>query len=179
MRTTKASYLTRVCWKCESLEHIGRECPHPFCFNCYLSGHKAFNCDQHIKCSLCKAENHLAIDCSYNWGRRTRAQRTTQRPEVPADETTPLDIDQTDDDQEYSEASNEEQADQDPHSESEESHSPDEYPDDMNQEDTVSQPIDEFTSSDASANPPLPQRKRGGNVEIHPQKRSKTDENPP
>ena len=169
----------RVCWKCESPEHIGRECPHPFCFNCHLSGHKAFSCDQHIKCSLCKAENHLAIDCSYNWGRRTRAQRTPQRPELPADETTPLDLDQTDDDQEYSEASNDERADEDLHSKSEESHPPDEHPEDMNQEDSVSQPIDEFTSSDASADPPLPQRKRGGNVEIHPQKRSKTDENPP
>ena len=83
-------------------------------------------------------QQHLAIDCSYNWGHRTHAQRTPLRPEVPADETTPLDIDQTDDDQEYSEASNEERADQDPHSESEESHSPDEYPDDMNQEDSVS-----------------------------------------
>lgn len=75
----------RVCWKCESPEHIGRECPHPFCFYCHLSGHKAYSCDQHIKCSLCKAENHLAIHCSYNWGRCTRAQRTPQRPEVPAD----------------------------------------------------------------------------------------------
>lgn len=62
---------------------------------------------------------------------------------------------------------------------SEESHSPDKYPDDMNQEDSVSQPIDEFTSLDASADLWLPQRKLGGKVEIHPQKRSKTDENPP
>ena len=155
----------RVCWKCESPEHIGRECPHPFCFNCHLSGHKAFSCDQHIKCSLCKAENHLAIDCSYNWGRRTRAQRTPQRPEVPADETTPLDLDQTDDDQEYSEASNDERADEDLHSKSEESHPPDEHPEDMNQEDSVSQPIDEFTSADASADPPLPQLpQRGGKL---------------
>ena len=167
----------RVCWKCESPEHIGRECPHPFCFNCHLSGHKAYACDEHIKCSLCKSEDHLAIDCTYNWGRRTRAQRTPQRPEVPADETTPLDIDQTDDDQEYSEASDDERTDQGPQSESEESHSPDEHSDDMNQE--VSQPIEEFTSSDASPDPPLPQRKRGGNDEIHPQKRSKTEENPP
>ena len=167
----------RVCWKCESPEHIGRECPHPFCFNCHLSGHKAYACDEHIKCSLCKSEDHLAIDCTYNWGRRTRAQRTPQRPEVPADETTPLYIDQSDDDQEYSEASDDERTDKGPHSESEESHPPDEHSDDMDQE--VSQPIDKFTSSDASADLPLLQRKRGGNDEIHPQKRSKTDENSP
>lgn len=49
----------RVCWKCQSPEHIGRECPVSFCFNCDRSGHKAHAFNEHIKCSLCKSENHL------------------------------------------------------------------------------------------------------------------------
>ena len=56
----------KLCWKCASPDHIGRECPSQYCFNC---GHLAHNCDDHIKCSLCKSEHHLAIDCPANWGR--------------------------------------------------------------------------------------------------------------
>ena len=42
------------CWKCASPDHIGRECPDSFCFNCDQSGHQAHACEERIKCSLCK-----------------------------------------------------------------------------------------------------------------------------
>ncbi|XP_015760385.1 PREDICTED: DENN domain-containing protein 4C-like [Acropora digitifera] len=44
-------------------------------------GHVAPNCDERIKCSLCKSEEHLAVDCPGNWSRRTREQRTPRREE--------------------------------------------------------------------------------------------------
>ena len=52
----------RVCWKCGSPEHIGRSCPYHYCFNCDESGHLAYACEKRLNCSLCKAEDHLAID---------------------------------------------------------------------------------------------------------------------
>ena len=166
----------RVCWKCQNPDHIGRDCPSSFCFNCDRPGHKAHDCDEHIKCSLCKSENHLAIDCAYNWGRRTRAQRTPQRT-VPEDESTPLDLGQESDDQEQSEASDDRETEQE--TGDEDLSASDGRSESMSQEDPVSPSIEEFTSSDTNADAPLPQRKRGGNVETHPQKRTKTDENPP
>ena len=87
----------RVRWKCTSPDHIGRECPDYYCFNCDQP-HTASFCEEHIKCSLCKAEDHLAIDCFGNWGPRTLAQRFPQGDEEPVDESTPLHLDQTDDD---------------------------------------------------------------------------------
>ena len=76
----------KVCWKCSSHHHIGRNCPSDYCFNCDQSGHLAADCPEFIKCSLCKSENHLAVDCDGNWGRRTLAQRTPARLESPEHE---------------------------------------------------------------------------------------------
>ena len=42
----------KVCWKCASPDHIGRECPPQYCFNCDKHGHLAHDCDKHIKCCL-------------------------------------------------------------------------------------------------------------------------------
>ena len=71
----------RVCWKCNSPDHIGRACPEDYCFNCDETGHQSHACEERIKCSLCKSEEHLAIDCPRNWGRRTLAERTPRREE--------------------------------------------------------------------------------------------------
>ena len=73
----------KVCWKCSSHQHIGRNCPEESCFNCDQSGHVAAACPEFIKCPLCKSENHLAVDCYGNWDRRTLAQRTPARTESP------------------------------------------------------------------------------------------------
>ena len=42
-----------------------------------------------------------------------------------------------------------------------------------------SEVIEQFSSSEPDTEPPLPQRKRGGRVEEHVKKKSRTDENPP
>ena len=85
----------KVCWKYTSPDHIGRECPSDFCFICDHSGHQAHGCEERIKCSPCKSDQHLALDCPKNWGRRTLAQRTPQRSEqTPGEnEDTLLDLD--------------------------------------------------------------------------------------
>jgi len=76
----------RVCWKCGSPEHIGRSCPKYYCFDCDQFGHVAHACKEHLKCSLCKADDHLVIDCLGNWGGRTRAHRTPNRTEEPLED---------------------------------------------------------------------------------------------
>ena len=159
----------KVCWKCTSPDHIGRECPSDFCFNCDHSGHQAHGCEERIKCSLCKSDQHLAVDCPGNWGRRTLAQRTPQRSEPPGEnEDTPLDLDaqQSEEtgassDSELASQSSESQADDEP------------------QDDEVSDSISEFTSPEPGTDPPLQQRKRGGRVEDHVKKKSRIEETHP
>lgn len=97
-------------------------------------------------CSLCKSQNHLAINCHYNWGRRTRAQRTPQRMEEP----TPFDIDHTNGDQEQSEDSNNGGTDRDSEIENEKPLYSDEHSEGMGQKDPESPSIEEFTSSDTN-----------------------------
>ena len=176
----------RVCWKCASPDHIGKDCPEFYCFNCDQPGHTARFCEEHIKCSLCKSEDHLAIDCPGNWGRRTMAQRTPERTEEPAeepaDESTPQDLDHLDDDLESlggSTATND-TAEDDPGTDQEESLPSDEHSEDTaHEEDSVSESIEQFTSSEENVDPPLPQRKRGGNIVAHVKKKSRFEENPP
>ena len=57
----------KACWKCASLDHIGRECPSNFCFSRHHLGHQAHQCEERIRCSLCKSYHHLANDCLGNW----------------------------------------------------------------------------------------------------------------
>lgn len=69
-----------------SHQHIGRDCLASYCFNCDQSAHLAADCPEYIRCSLCKSENHLAVDCDGNWGRRTFAQGTPARTENPPEQ---------------------------------------------------------------------------------------------
>ena len=152
----------KVCWKCSSADHIGRECTSQYCFNCDKCGHLASACDEHVKCSLCKSEEHLAVDCPGNWGRRTYGERTPSRQEEPE----PVDNDGMDTDNPDPEADDQQEL--DPfHSENLSDSSSDE----------VSDSADEPSSQDTS---PLPrQRKRSATKPPGIQKKSRTDENPP
>ena len=169
------------CWKCSSPDHIGRECPSQFCFNCEKCGHIAPNCDERIKCSLCKSEEHLAVDCPGNWSRRTREQRTPRREESidtvenageEAEDSASMDtenneVEEVEELTDPGAASNDVDLED---SQAEESQS-----DDAGSE--VSDSIGEFTSADAELTPQ--QRKRTAAKIPVVQKKSRTDENPP
>ena len=158
----------RVCWKCGSSEHIGRACPDHYCFNCDKPGHLAYACEERLKCSLCKAEDHLAIDCPGNWGRRTRAQRTPRRTEEPPDAQ-----------EVFAQQDHEEQSshvdDESSQQQSDDS-GDDRSDDDMYEEEGVSD-IEQFsTSADSNVSPS--QRKRGARPEPNVKKKSRTEEPP-
>ena len=181
----------KVCWKCSSPEHIGRDCPDSYCFNCDQSGHLAADCPEYIRCSLCKSENHLAVDCDGNWGRRTLAQRTPARNEDPPEQ----EVEITNQNVENDDADGSETMDEgDVHAASESSEAKDSAEEsdadlDSNIEDSQDE-IQSFSSTEpaevcesieqfSSAEPPSKQRKRESISDSHDQKRSKTDENPP
>ena len=159
----------KVCWKCASPDHIGRECPSQSCFNCDKCGHLARDCDELIKCSLCKSEDHLAIDCPANWGQRTLAQRTPPRTEEPEPA---MDTGEEEIDDESTVAETED---------SQELQEPEPFPSEdltgSSSEEEVSDSIDEFTSSDVDPTPH--QRKRSAVKLSTIHKKSRTDENPP
>ena len=174
----------RVCWKCGSPDHFGRDCPDFYCFNCDQSGHRAHACGEHIKCSLCKSEEHLAIDCPGNWGRRTLAQRSPIRAEEWPEEHG------SEDDQGWAATSEDHQGSEGTaisedvehlSSSSDESELPsaDEHSDDTVHESEVCD-IEQFTSSDDVEPQPTP-RKRGSVVAPKPQvkKKSRVEDRPP
>ena len=162
----------QVSWKCGSSEHIGRACPHHYCFNCDKSEHLAYPCEERLKCSLCKAEDHLAIDWPGNWGQRTRAQCTPRRTEEPPDEhEEPAQQDHEEQSMYEDDESSQRQSDDSRTS------SDDRSDDNMDEEDGVSD-IEQFsTSEDSNVSPS--QRKRGARPEAHIKKKSKTEEASP
>ena len=168
----------RVCWKCNSPDHIGRACPEYYCFNCDQTGHQSHACEERIKCSLCKSEEHLAIDCPGNWGRRTLAERTPRREEEAEAHAT--------DEELASQASGNfsEAEERSEREEEEDSQTEDEGELQTVEESKIinidedSEVIEQFSSSEPDTDPPLPQRKRGGRVEEHVKKKSRTEENP-
>ena len=144
------------CWKCCSPDHIGRECPSQFCFNCEKCGHVAPNCDERIKCSLCKSEV-VNFDRYAGEEAKDSASMDPENNEVEeVEELTDPGAASDDVDLEDSQA--------------EESQS-----DDAGS--GVSDSIGEFTSPDAELTPQ--QRKRTAAKIPVVQKKSRTDENPP
>ena len=164
----------RVCWKCNSPDHIGRVCPEYYCFNCDQTGHQSHACEERIKCSLCKSEEHLAIDCPGNWGRRTLAERTPQREEETETQT-------SDEDLASQSTGNGSEADERSEGESQTEHEGELQSDEegnISNRDEDSEVIEQFSSPEPDTGPPLPQRKRGGRVEENVKKKSRTEENP-
>lgn len=167
----------KACWKCASLDHIGRECPSDFCFNCHHSGHQAHQCKERIRCSLCKSYHHLAIDCPGNWGRRTLAQRTPRREEAVV-EKPPLRSEDEQDMDNPDESSEE-------HTETSESSSEvlsDDTVHEVDEEASIAEVTDDielFTSLESDTDPLHHQRKRGAAKEPHVKKKSRTEEKPP
>ena len=54
-----------TCRRCNRVGHQAKECPNTVCFNCDELGHQAGSCPHAMRCSICKSENHVAVDCSF------------------------------------------------------------------------------------------------------------------
>lgn len=152
----------KECWKCFSADHISRDCPLQYCFNCDKCGQFASVCDEHVKCSLCKSEEHLAVACPGNWGCRTYGDRTPSRHEEPE----PVDNDGMDTDNPDPEADDQQELDPFPSGNLSDSTI-----------DEVSDSADEPSSEDTSSLPR--QQKRSATKPSGVEKKSRTDENPP
>jgi len=180
----------KACWKCASPEHIGRECPKHFCFNCHDTGHEAPECPHRIKCSLCWSEQHLAVHCAGNWGRCPSPQRSPHRAEEPAfsDVTSQAPLEDTSIHSEMASYDGSQTTMEDsPDSHSEQDFHTERLTDVSQDEDEEfalsgnSEVIDQFTSTGQTPDPHPPYRKRGGTGGKPPnvKKKSKTEENPP
>ena len=58
------------CRRCNSRDHLNKDCTHTVCFNCDKLGHHSRMCPDDIRCCICKEEGHMAIDCQHSWYRR-------------------------------------------------------------------------------------------------------------
>lgn len=70
----------KTCRKCNSPDHIAKECTSTVCYNCDGLGHLNRDCPQGLRCCICKSEEHVAVDCVHSWYRRPQAIDTTNDP---------------------------------------------------------------------------------------------------
>ena len=165
----------KACWKWASPEHIGRECPEHFCFNCDETGHKASECPHRIKCSLCRSEQNLPVHCAGNWGRCPSPRRSPHRAEEPefSDVTSRAASEDTSVQSEMGSDDGSQTTMEDSSNSHSDSHSKQDFhtgrlTDASQEEDEVfassgnSEVIDQFTSTRQSPDPPPPYRKWGG-----------------
>ena len=69
----------KMCRKCNASDHLGKDCNNNVCFNCDTIGHTARECEESVRCCICKSEEHMAIDCPHSWSRRSASQRDAAR----------------------------------------------------------------------------------------------------
>ena len=64
----------KTCRRCNSPDHLAKDCNNTFCFNCDSIGHvyKPSN----VKCCICKEESHKAIYCQLSWSWRLPSHRS-------------------------------------------------------------------------------------------------------
>ena len=83
-----------TCRRCNSRDHLYKDCRNEVCFNCDRAGHHSRMCTEDMRCCICKEEGHMAIDCQHSWYRRPPASNALS-PESssvivpPASESTP------------------------------------------------------------------------------------------
>ena len=66
-----------TCRRCNRPGHFASECSNTFCFNCEQVGHQAPQCPSHIKCNICKDDDHLARSCPFSWVNREPVKPAT------------------------------------------------------------------------------------------------------
>ncbi|XP_074629424.1 uncharacterized protein LOC141887019 [Acropora palmata] len=77
-------YLVRVqysnqpptCRRCNSPDHMARDCNQEVCFNCDSTGHVARTCPDGVRCCICKELGHKALDCQLSWSFRPLSERS-------------------------------------------------------------------------------------------------------
>lgn len=62
-----------TCRRCNSRDHLYKDCRNEVCFNCDRTGHHSRMCTEDMRCCICKEEGHMAIDCQHSWYRRPPA----------------------------------------------------------------------------------------------------------
>ena len=67
--STKYTGQSKTCRKCDSPDHLARNCFVTRCNNCDQLDHKAFECKEALRCAICTDTDHLANVCPYNWVR--------------------------------------------------------------------------------------------------------------
>ena len=60
----------KTCRKCNSPDHLAKECTAVVCFNCDGTGHLSRSCPDGMRCCICKSKEHVAVDCIHSWYRR-------------------------------------------------------------------------------------------------------------
>ena len=73
-----------TCRRCNSRDHLYKDCTNSVCFNCDQVGHHSRLCPEDIRCCICKEEGHMAIDCQHSWYRRPPPS-TVLSPSNPED----------------------------------------------------------------------------------------------
>lgn len=73
-----------TCRRCNSRDHLYKDCTNSVCFNCDQVGHHSRMCPEDIRCCICKEEGHIAMDCQHSWYRRPPPS-TVLSPSNPED----------------------------------------------------------------------------------------------
>jgi len=82
-----------TCRRCNSRDHLFKDCRNEVCFKCDRAGHHSRLCPEDTRCCICKEGGHLARDCQHSWYQRPPAFNALS-PEAasvtpPAPESTP------------------------------------------------------------------------------------------
>ena len=72
----------KTCRKCGAEDHIVRDCTNTVCYNCDKTGHVSQDCEEAMRCCICKSEHHMAVDCPHSWYKRPRLLDTTEYPDL-------------------------------------------------------------------------------------------------
>lgn len=62
----------KTCRRCNSSEHLAKDCDAVVCYNCDGIGHVSKACPNDKACCICRGLDHLANDCDYSWHRHAK-----------------------------------------------------------------------------------------------------------
>ena len=81
----------KTCRRCNSPDHLAKDCNNTFCFNCDSMCHVSKQCPSNVKCCIFKEESHKAIDCQLSWSWRLPSQHSPD-PKPAAVSVAPADV---------------------------------------------------------------------------------------